>query len=168
MHFDGVDGPPAWSGRLDAAIRDSLRGRGIDVWAAESLSILKDRNEWPGSDRTPATVLWLTKRTRRPVVAWARCSAPDARFERPLWSLLWTRRVWTAAADILVADPSGKPKTTQVSVEQKNWLGFTGTNGADLWPVTEPERGRAEKRLLAELASRSVDALVAIDSASTN
>jgi len=81
-------------------------------------------------------------------------NSPEGRFQRPWWSVLWTRRVWTVDADILVADAAGKPKAAHVSVERKIWLGFTGTNGADLWPVTEPERSNAEKLLLAELTGK--------------
>lgn len=159
IHFDGVDGPPVWSGRLDASIRDSLRARGADLWASDSLALLKDRNEWPGSDRTAATIGWLAKRTKRTAIAWAKANTPEGRFQRPWWSILWTRRVWTAEADILVSDATGKPKTTRVAVERKIWIGFTGSNGADLWPVTEPERSKAEKLVLAELTSKALDVL---------
>lgn len=152
IHFDGVDAPPAWAGRLESAIRDSLLRRNADLWPLDSLEWLKARNEWNGSQRDPQKIAALAKRTKRTAVAWVRSTAPAARFDRPLWSLLWTRRIWTLQADIFLADATGQPKTTRLSLEKKVWLGFTGTNGADLWPVTEPERSRAEADMLAELA----------------
>ena len=152
IHFDGVDGPPAWAGRLEKAIRDSLLRRNADLWPLDSLEWLKARNEWNGSQRDPQKVAALARRTKRTTVAWVQSTAPMARFDRPLWSLLWTRRIWTLQADIYLADATGQPKTSRLSLEKKVWLGFTGTNGADLWPVTEPERSRAEADMLAELA----------------
>ena len=152
LHFDGVDGPPAWAGRLETAIRDSLLRRNADLWPLDSLEWLKARNEWDGSQRDPQKIAALAKRTKRTTVAWVRSGAPSARFDRPWWSLLWTRRIWTLQADIYLADATGQPKTSRVSLERKVWLGFTGTNGADLWPVTDPERSRAEADLLAEMA----------------
>lgn len=152
IHFDGVDGPPAWAGRVEVAIRDSLLRRNADLWPLDSLEWLKARNEWSGSQRDPQKIAALAKRTRRTTVAWVRSAAPEARFDRPWWSLLWTRRIWTLQADIYLADATGQPKTSRVALEKRVWLGFTGTNGADLWPVTEPERMRAEAALLAELA----------------
>ena len=58
-------------------------------------------------------------------------------------------------ADVFVADATGKASSSRIAVERKFWLGFTGTNGADLWPITEPERSKAEAVLLAELASQA-------------
>ncbi len=69
--------------------------------------------------------------------------------------MLWTRRVWNVQADVFVADATGKASSSRIAVERKFWLGFTGTNGADLWPITEPERSKAEAVLLAELASQA-------------
>lgn len=152
IHFDGVDGPPAWAGRVEVAIRDSLLRRNADLWPLDSLEWLKARNEWNGSQRDPQKIAVLAKRTKRTTVAWVKSAAPVATFDRPWWSLLWTRRIWTLQADIYLADATGQPKTSRLSLEKKVWLGFTGTNGADLWPVTEPERSRAEAELLAELA----------------
>ncbi len=133
--------------------------RGADLWAAESLVFLKERDEWPGVDRTTRQVSWLAKRTKRTTIAWAKSTAPEGRFQRPWWSILWTRRVWTVQADVFVADATGKASSTHLAVERKFWLGFTGTNGADLWPVTEPERSKAEAVLLAELASQAAATL---------
>lgn len=152
IHFDGVDGPPAWAGRLETAIRDSLLRRNADLWPLDSLEWLKARDEWSGTQRDPQKIAALAKRTKRTTVAWVRSTAPSARFDRPLWTLLWTRRIWTVQADIYLADETGQSKTSRLSIEKKVWLGFTGTNGADLWPVTEPERSRAEADMLAELA----------------
>lgn len=152
IHFDGVDGPPAWAGRLETAIRDSLLRRNADLWPLDSLEWLKARNEWNGSQRDPQKIAALARRTKRTTVAWVQSTAPMARFDRPFWSLLWTRRIWTLQADIYLADATGQPKTSRLTLEKKVWLGFTGTNGADLWPVTEPERSRAEADMLAELA----------------
>lgn len=156
IHFDGVEGSPAWAGRVDSSVRDSLRARGADLWAAESLAYLKDRNEWPGPERTAQQIGLLAKRTKRNTIAWARSNSPEGRFQRPWWSVLWTRRVWTAQADVFVADATGKVTVSKVSVTRKIWLGFTGTNGADLWPVTEPERSKAEALVLAELTGKVV------------
>lgn len=159
IHFDGVDAPPAWAGRLESAIRDSLLRRNADLWPLDSLEWLKSRGEWNGSARDPQKIAALAKRTKRTMVAWVRSTAPSARFDRPLWTLLWTRRIWTLQADIYLADATGQPKTSRLSIEKKVWLGFTGTNGADLWPVTEPERSRAEAQILAELAGRAAQVI---------
>lgn len=159
IHFDGVDGSPAWAPRVEQAIRDSLKRRGADLWAAESLVYLKERNEWPGPERTAAQLSLLSKRTKRTTIAWARSTSPQGRFERPWWSILWTRRVWNVAADIFVADATGRTTSTQVSVERRIWIGFTGTNRADLWPISDPERAKAEALLLAELTSKTMGTL---------
>lgn len=161
IHFDGVDGSPAWAERVEASVRDSLRARGADLWAAESLVFLKERNEWPGPERTTQQISFLAKRTKRTVVAWAKSNTPEGRFQRPWWSVLWTRRVWTAQADVFVADATGKITVSKASVTRRIWLGFTGTNGADLWPVTEPERSKAEALVLAELTSKVAAILAA-------
>lgn len=161
IHFDGVDGSPAWAPRFEQSIRDSLKRRGADLWAAESLAYLKERNEWPGTERTVAQISWLSKRTKRTTIAWARSTSPQGRFERPWWSILWTRRVWSVSADIFVADATGKTTSSSISVERKIWIGFTGTNRADLWPITDPERAKAEALLLAELTSKAMGALAA-------
>lgn len=152
LHFDGVDGPPAWAGRLETAIRDSLLRRGIELWPLDSLELLKTRGEWKGSLRDPQKIAALAKRTKSTSVAWVRSTAPAARFQRPWWSVLWTRRIWTIQADTYLADADGQSKSSRIEIEKKVWLGFTGTNGADLWPVTEPERSRAESEMLAEIA----------------
>lgn len=154
-----MDGSPAWAGRLETAVRDSLKIRNPELWPADSLTRIKERGEWTGGERDVRRIADLARRTRTQVVAWVRSEAPQARFQRPWWSLLWTRRVWTVRADLFVADATGKPKATSLAVERKIWLGFTGTNGADLWPVTEPERSAAEAALLAELAGKAAQAI---------
>lgn len=159
VHFDGVEGPPAWAGRVEQAIRDSLVARDADLWPIDSLSYLKARNEWKGAQRDAQSIAALAKRTKRTTVAWAKVESPVGTFQRPWWSLLWTRRVWTAQADIFVADATGKPRVTRLALERKVWLGFTGTNGADLWPITEPEKSQAELAMLRELAGRASQAI---------
>jgi len=144
---------------VETAVRESISVRNPELWPADSLARLKDRGEWNPSERDARRVADLVRRTKCPVVAWVRADAPVGRFQRPWWSLLWTRRVWTAQADLFVADATGKPTVTRLSLERKVWLGFTGTNGADLWPITEPERSAAELALLAELAGKAAQAI---------
>jgi len=155
IHFDGVDGPPAWAGRVNQSIRDSLAARGADLWPADSLTWLKDRNEWPGTERTPERVAALAKRTRRTTIAWAKVEAPVGTFDRPWWSVFWTRRIWTAQADIFVANAEGKARVTHLALERKTQLRFTGTNGPDLWPITEPEKAVAEFAILKDLSGQA-------------
>ncbi len=159
MHFDGVEGNPAWAARVEQAVRESLTVRNPELWPADSLARLKERGEWAGSERDARRIGDLARRTRTQAVAWMRTDAPQGQFQRPWWSVLWTRRVWTTRADLYVADATGKPKVTRLALERKVWLGFTGTNGADLWPVTEPERSSAEAALIAELAGKAAQAI---------
>ncbi|MCB9496518.1 MAG: hypothetical protein H6686_06485 [Fibrobacteria bacterium] len=144
---------------METAVRDSLSARGADLWPMDSLRRLKARNEW-SAEHSPASVAELSRRTGKPLVAWMAAQAPQGRFERPWWSLFWTRRHWTSAATLYLADASGTPRTVLLSVERRDWLGFTGTNRGELWPITEPERSRAEALLLAELAGKAATALL--------
>ncbi len=160
LHLEPVLAAPALSGRLDSVFRDSLRARGIDLFPLDSLRRLQDRNEWPTSEKTSATVAKLKVLTKRDRIGWVRVDMPNPEFRRLKWFPIWARREWVLRGEVF-RSTEGAPEVERFSIRRELPLGFVGTWGADQHPPSSSDVRQALDVLSQDVASRVATFLTA-------
>lgn len=154
LHLEPTLAKPSLAGRVDSVLRDSLRGRGADLFPLDSLQLLRDRQEWPVGELTASNVARMKALTGRTSVGWVRIEMPDPEFHRVAWFPVWAKREWTIRGEIFRSSADTGVSVERFSIRQEMSLGFVGTWGADQFPPSSADFRKALDALLPDVASR--------------